>query len=96
MSMTENGDGDVDDDDGGASVKLEEKIHELNMSVCVFCLTLVDECWKMYDILLLCCVRKAILLREQGQVTDAFACLDRLLTECDKEKKSYFADFRCR
>ncbi|BFZ20186.1 hypothetical protein BsWGS_23225 [Bradybaena similaris] len=41
-------------------------------------------------------IRKAILLREQGQVTDAFACLDQLLTECDKEKKNYFADSRCR
>ncbi|CAG5119775.1 unnamed protein product [Candidula unifasciata] len=41
-------------------------------------------------------IRKPILLREQGQVTDAFAILGQLLAECDKEKKTYFADFMCR
>ncbi|XP_059168333.1 anaphase-promoting complex subunit 5-like [Physella acuta] len=41
-------------------------------------------------------IRKPILLREQGQVTEAFSCLDKLLTECDKEKSGYYADFRCR
>ncbi|CAL1536811.1 unnamed protein product [Lymnaea stagnalis] len=41
-------------------------------------------------------IRKPMLLKEKGQVTEAFACLDLLLSECDKEKSEYFADYRCR
>lgn len=41
-------------------------------------------------------IRKGILLREQGKVTEALDCLVSLLAECDKEKSEYTADFRCR
>ncbi|XP_005090954.2 anaphase-promoting complex subunit 5 [Aplysia californica] len=41
-------------------------------------------------------IRQGVLLREKGQVAEAFACLDALLTQCDKTGSGYTADYRCR
>ncbi|XP_055896740.1 anaphase-promoting complex subunit 5-like isoform X1 [Biomphalaria glabrata] len=41
-------------------------------------------------------IRKPLLLKEKGHVTEAFSCLNLLLSECDKEKSGYYADYRCR
>ncbi|KAH9502776.1 Anaphase-promoting complex subunit 5 [Bulinus truncatus] len=41
-------------------------------------------------------IRKPLLLKEKGLVTEAFACLNRLLTECEEEKTGHYADYRCR
>ena len=40
--------------------------------------------------------RRGVLLREKGQVTEAFECLDSLLTQCDGKAGGYLADYRCR
>ncbi|GFN82741.1 anaphase-promoting complex subunit 5-like [Plakobranchus ocellatus] len=41
-------------------------------------------------------IRKGMLLRERGRVTEALEFLYKLLSQCEKEKSEFSTDFRCR